>query len=249
MKQHMAYSKIKNMIKKNKNSSRRHFNPNYTNRKERQEIIAEWIKPICDTLELTLKTFHLTLSIIDFVTSLFYFDPKNFRNISLVSLCLASKIYENRAKSMNHQTFAEFIQEERIDFYKIEKSVLLCLDFNLNILSPHDFLLQFLADPRINFEIQKNQREDFKIYNFNLAVECSCRYEMNKFNSIGVALSIFMVARKKFNCKRIFPKVLKKITKLNKRVLSPCFEQVLAISKQLNDKPVNNSLILGKNYF
>lgn len=229
----MTQKKLQNMIKTHETSTKRHFNPAYVNRKERLEVLHTWIRPICDSLELTPRTFHLTVSIIDFVTSLFYFEPEEFRNISLVSLCLASKIYENRNKMIYYRTFTDHFSENEIDYHKIEKSVLICLGFNLNIWTPHDFLVQFLMDPRIYFEIQEHRRQDFKSSIFELAMECSLQYRLNKFNSIGVAVSVLMATRSQFCCKKLFPHFLEKLTKLKLRALLPCFKVVVTISKKI----------------
>jgi hypothetical protein len=224
------------MIKKCKKNNNRNYNSNYENKNIRMKIITQNIKSICNYLDFSNETFYKTISLIDSVSSKYLFNDNMFKKVSLVCLGLASKVHESQDKALYTNSLQLILKNPKEDYAKLEKTILTALDFDLNIVTPFECVMIFFKLENIYQGINCNLRKNYRKFVFKLANYVSLEYEMNKYNTLAVALCVIMVSRKIFDCDYLLPSEIQRHTRYSKEMLNTCYNDVIIIGQRLLNK-------------
>ena len=228
---HKKHSHLLNLLKKNSKNKHRNFNSKYVNKEFRFQEIKTTFHDLSKSYNLSYSTFYLAISILDSVSSRYAFDKKNFRKIALTSLCLASKVRESFMLSLNFASIKSRFQGSFKEFNKLEKTVLICLDFDLNFVTGFDLVSEFLKHKESVEGIDDNNQEIFGDLIFKLLYSLMLHYDTNKFNTLPIALSVLMIARKIMGCRVLLPEFFKKITGYSGKKVRVCYKFICYILK------------------
>ena len=227
------FSQMQKQIKKYVAADRRHFNPAFECAELRQKLIFTCIRPMCDLLELSQNTYYLTVSVMDHISSLFRFDSADLKKLAFVSLCLASKLFEHSSKKMSFGMLKQYLPADGFDYASFESSVLSALNFDLNFRGPYDFVVLFMQDAGLYWQIENNLLLEFVSWLSELTFYCSVEYRFNKYSSLGMAVSMVMVTRKVFGCSTVLPKFLGKLTGYSCEYLRDIYSKIYFYAKKL----------------
>ena len=189
---------IKNMIPKQTNG--RIYNKKYRLHLQRKQIIKDSIYKLCAILDYNLSTFYTSISLFDSFASRYQCDNKFLKCIFLICLMIVSKINQKKHKILTPPLVQEFLEQYDLKvLMNIEQKVLLNLDFDLNILTPHDFLSGFFQLEE-SFSSNGKRQEEIVIKNLKIAMKkllyiSVLNYESYKYTSLGIACTIIFIAR------------------------------------------------------
>lgn len=231
--QKIFFSKLEKHIDSHAASFRRHFNSFFSNRKVRNFVITNYLRPICETLGLAQKTFYLALSMLDYFSSTRALDPGFFKTVALVCLCLAAKVNERHDKLRRLQSLRVFSSSPEVDYASVEKDILTHFGFDLNIISAYDFLTLILEDLKLCRGLNRRSFQEFEEWMSRLAFQCSLQYDLNKYNSLAVAMGILMVTRKLFGYQCLLPWHIGTKTGYSEAFLRPCRRAVRSLAEKL----------------
>lgn len=225
---------LKMLIRKDKKNLARHFNRNYHNRSLRVHFWGSDLKKFCGQLGLDDKTFYLAMAISDHISAKFYFENDMFRQLALASLSLATSVTESRKRVYNLKSSNIF--KKFCNCAKFEKKILIEMDFNLNIITPFDYIFKFLDFYELYSEISLEHQKNYIWFLLQLVFETSLCYELNQFTSLTVALSIVMSVRQLFVCQRVLPDFLEEGSGYSEETLKSCYRKVHLICLKLCEK-------------
>ena len=94
------------------------------------------------------------------------------------------------------------------------------------MITPFDFINQFLLIEQTYEGIKKNKIKPFMFLITKLTYLTVCDYNSNKYNSLVVALTIIMVGRKIFKCRIRLPPFLEEICGFSEDVLALCYRKI-----------------------
>jgi hypothetical protein len=222
---------IIHLLKRNRRKAQRHFNPHYDNLSIRTKTIKTQIKKICKDMGLKNETFYLTIAIIDNISSKYLLEDEVFSAISLVALNLAARVKEsqNIIFLLNSLKLMKSNSNRRL----YEKQILEELEYNVNIITPFDFLMEFILLEESFEGIRPEVRKQFSYFVSKLIYFSTLEYDTNKYNSLVIAMSIIMVSRKLFKCQNLLPDYLREITGFSENVLSLCFQKIYFLGKKI----------------
>jgi len=228
---------LMNILRKSAKDNHRIYNSRYINKTFRKQCIKKTLRKISDTLALSNSTFYLAISIIDSLTSKYAFDNEKFQSVSLVCLCLASKLRESLNFSIHPRSVYKWIKGGKNEFQKLEKTVLISFEFDINFITPYDLMFEFMKQKETFSGINNlNQEIFFKIVS-KLMYSIALNYESNKFNSLPIALSILMIARNYMGCRVLLPELFTRMTNYSEEKLRLCYN-FLCNSLNLKVKPI-----------
>ena len=224
------------LIHKNNKNINRNYNPNYQNKKIRKKIITKTIKPMCNYLEFSEKTFYKTVGLLDSLSSKYLFDNKTFQKVALICMSFASKTQEIQKKALLINALDMIIENPDEDYQNLEKQLLICLNFNVNIITPQDYISELLDMEIVYKGIKCNVRKKFRKSVLRLTYHTCLEYETNQFTSLAVALSIISTNRKLFGCDDNLPQSLQTQTNYSKDILKLSYNSITRISMKLIKK-------------
>ena len=118
----------------------------FNNQKEYLKLrapIVRNIKKICTDFCLSLKTYFSSIEYLDIICSkIFSYHNNTLIQLSLFCIILASKFFENKNKAFEVQSFLKQNVSKNYSFDEIY--VLKLLNYDLNIESPYDMLIDIL---------------------------------------------------------------------------------------------------------
>lgn len=210
---------FKNMVEK---QSRNRFFNKSSNHLDFRNNLIKYIKQLCEKLDYSSLTFHLSCAILDAVLSLFSINKAQIKMLTLVAVFLAAKMHESLDKipelSAVSKKFADDFSVE--DLIICESRVFKILDFNLNIVTPYDFACQFLykgvlsnqdidlytTQQELSYLMEKLEKLIF------LFVDVSIQdYHFYQFTSLSVAASSVLCARKTLGFPELWNEDLKRL--------------------------------------
>ena len=188
------------MIKRQ--SHGRWYNKNIINRNYRIKVLFGIIQKTNQMLELKISTFCNTIHIFDSMISKFPIKKEQMLPLGMVAMQLASKINEKQEKIISYGDLNEFILPFGVEgFKKIERIVLNTLEFRLNVISPHSFLMlllnEFFKDKDF-FTLKNNlkiNRKSFLKMIFHFLLITLVDYDFYQFTSFSLAISIIILTR------------------------------------------------------
>ena len=154
--------KLLNMIKKNKKNINRNYNCNYKNQTIRKKVITKSLKSICDFLQFPNKIYFKAIGLLDSISSKFLFDDLMFKKVSLVCLSLISKTELSQNKALLTDSLSMIIPGSDLEYANLEKVILTSLNFNVNIITPFDFVQELLKTDEVYEEIECNFLKKYK---------------------------------------------------------------------------------------
>ena len=229
------------LVGKNKQNKNRTYNESYKSKHIRKRLIRKTLVPICNYLKFSSKTLHKAIGLLDCLTSRYLVDDKVFVRMGLICLSLASKVTESQKQVLLNNSLHLILENPEQDYPMLEKNALLCLNFDVNVLTPHDVLEELLKLPPIYEGLSYNVKKRFKKFIMKLDLLCAQDYEMNQFKALAVALSIIKVARSTFGCESGVPSKIVGLTNYTEELLDLAFVSVSKISVKLIQKlPIAN---------
>lgn len=104
------------------------------------------IKTINRRFQLSLKTYYLSIAILDRVISKHFYKQQEYNIILVSSIIIAIKLNDNIMKMPDTQYFLDFLGNEftKEDIYDWETKIMVILDFRADIQTIHDFTEYFL---------------------------------------------------------------------------------------------------------
>ena len=225
--------KLANLISKNNKNSTRFFNSDYMSSNVRKEIIHKTLHVVFAEQSFKKETVYLCIAIIDSITSKYWFDDDMFEAISLVCLRLALKLKEKDSKYLSLSFYEKKLETFPNQYNELEKIILKMLDFNLNIITPYDYINVFFEKSIIFEDINIKDLQNFANLISLLTYCVALEYDTNQFQSLAVAVCIIMVARHIFKCKNILCEDLEDFTGLSKDFLEPCYDKIMSIYKNI----------------
>lgn len=228
------------VAKQNKN---RFYNHAFDQHIVRKNFIIKILRPLIKKAEYDMMTLYMTIAIMDAFLSKRNLPVEWLPSIGVVSLSLASKLNEFFYIGIQKHFFQEMEKSLALEhFPDIEKALLFDLEFDLNVVTPHHFLRLFL-DLGIVFNdidwLSASGKTILKSLLFEIQFVVSTDYEINKFNSLSVALSLIMIVRKIIGHKIILPETLKKVADLDESHVINCFSfcwKLIDLNLQENDE-------------
>jgi hypothetical protein len=212
---------LNNLISKNNREQHRHFNPKYKNLNLRQEVFGKIIKKFCSDNNLSNKTKYLAMTITDNITSKYLLDKESFKHVALIALLLSAKVIESQRNLfyLNSLKCFKYLPNKKY----IEQQILGELNYDLNILTPYDFILEFSSTSKMYSGLWKISREEFNQNLFLITDLMISNYQTNKYTSLVVALCILMVTRKISGCKKLLPSFFERMSGYCEESLNSCY--------------------------
>lgn len=181
----------------------RWYNKNIFHRKERIQVLFGILQKSSLLLELQLKTFCLAVNIFDAMISKFPIEIEQMLPVAIVALQVSSKIHEKQGKLISYEDIEKYVWNYGVEEYcQIEKNMISQLNFQINLVTPNDFLQlildEFLDEKYLffeNFESLNEKKSDLLKLIFNLHLITLVDYEFYKFTSLAVAVSILILSR------------------------------------------------------
>ena len=133
--------------------------------------------------------------------------------LALVSLVLASKLKNSLKTTLKYTHIESAFQEiQAKDLIKIERYVLIQTNFNINVVTPYDYVMIFFKSEEI-FPL-KSIIHKMKIKNelIEILIFFTRFYFLNEFTSLALAIICLMICRSNLNIFPIFPKHLESLT-------------------------------------
>ena len=176
---------------------------NFINKKDylklRSSIIKN-IKKICSFFSLSLKTYFLSVEYFDNICSKTKVFSKNtLFQISLICINLASKFIENKTKSLEVQLVLK--EKASKNYLEDEIYILQLLNYNLNIITSYDILMDILFYGFI-FENEDFNYEKVNLIYFNIEKILYTFSESNYYIDMTpkqIAISLIAFSRKLLN--------------------------------------------------
>ena len=209
----------------------RHFNPEYRFCALRKSIFRNQIKPICQRFDFSIESFYLCVSIFDFTTSQLLHSREQLFTVALVCLDLASKLKESQLKFARFDSWKKTEFQSLEHFDSLQKQILVQLDFNVNILTPFDWVCAFLDLHRSYTKKSKTSKSKLKSVVSKVLYKSWQEYRLNKFNVFAVALGVMIVSSNIVKCSERFVKVLKRMFSIPKKQVKACYREVLRAIK------------------
>ena len=126
----------------------------------------------------------------------------------------------------------------------MEEITLKSLGFQINLVTPFHFLELLISldnvslipsnDPSVNPLISKNFRT-FESMIKGLNILFTCEYELNKFTSLSVAISILVIARRFCGAKETLPQNVSNLIGIDLDSIEPILHVILKTLKNLFD--------------
>ena len=218
----------------------RWYNKNILNREYRIKVLFGIFQKTNQMLELKISTFCSSIHIFDSMISKYPIDEEKMIPLSFVAMQLASKINEPQEKIISYGDLNEYILPFGVEQFKeMEKIILNTLNFRINVISPHSFLVfllnEFLKDKYDFFESSKNfniNRKDFLKIVFHLLLITLVDYEFYQFTSFSIAVTIIILARHILKLKP-WTKEMKNFTNYSKEDVK---ESILNLNQRFQSK-------------
>lgn len=224
--------KLQHLISKENRHSQRVYNPKYQFVKYRSEVIPKLLLKVCNKFGLSNETFYLAIHLFDAVSSRVLIKQNTLIYFVMACLGLASKVKESRAKALQTSDLNRISRDPRHDFGQTEKQILELLAFDVDVVTPYDFLEELLRRrptcQDVGFFTKKVCAKMIQKMGFITTLS----YEANQFSSLAVSLSVVVIFRKIAKCGVLFPESLQDITGLTESDLEPCVKKILGILKK-----------------
>lgn len=184
----------------------RYFNIDFKERQNRVKILFGIIQKTCQILEFQVSTFCMTIQIFDSMISKLNMKKRNMIKYAFVSLQLAAKINEPQIKIISYEDFNRYIFPIPIqEFIQIERIICRALDFRLHPVTGHSFiclLMEEFLKPEYNFFGAKDNNSEKTVKFWEVVLDLHfltlANYDFYHFSSLGVALSVIILARNLF---------------------------------------------------
>ena len=211
----------------------RFYNEAFRFSRERHQIFLDLVLPLSSDLGVMVNTFCLSLAVFDSILSKFTIPKKSLLKVGISCFLIAIKIRE--AKRVYKKAFRLIRYIENLDkknLAKVERSILLNLNFDMNLVLPIDFLHFFVDRPEILESegmgiLEKQKRKLILVKTVGiLNTSVLLHYHTNKFTSLVVAICILMIAREKAGFPVAWPAHLRKMTGYDKDLVWPCYSEL-----------------------
>lgn len=222
-------------------SINRYYNVSVHNLQNRTSLI-EWMQCICQNLEYSLTTFHLSVAYLDAIFSLYIVKENQLKLIGYLAIYLAAKMEEEDSKIPTiKQTVKMFKDEFSVDeIINCEKFMCKILSYSLNLKTPFLFLMFFfskgfvstadLQSLSLSEEITKYVENLEKLALFFLDLSTK-HYEFYQFTSIAVAATAIACARKCAGASS-WSIDLEKLTFVSWEAIKDCSQMLIARFKE-----------------
>ena len=183
-----------------KQHRKRFYNSSFEGLTIRQNFLFKILRPLIAKAEYKNSTMFLTISLMDSFLAKNKIDQHLIPTVGIIALTLASKFNELFYIGIDGSFFKDMKECLYIEhFALIEKIMLSTVDFNVNLITPYSFIEIFLhlGYFNIHFNIKSNKSLIIiKDLLFELLFLISSKYEVNKYQSASIALSLIMIVRK-----------------------------------------------------
>lgn len=184
----------------------RFFNSDFDQKQDRVKILFGTIQKTCQILEFPVATFFRSIQIFDSINSKIEIKKENLIKFAFVSFLLAGKTSESQDKNINYTDFNRYIWPISIaEFKQIERVICRTLDFRLNLVTPHSLvcilLREFFKEGYDFFGSRKDiagKSAKFWELVMELHLLTLLNYNFYRFSSLGVAVSVIVLARSLF---------------------------------------------------
>jgi hypothetical protein len=166
----------------------------------RFNIFTKTIIHICQKCDLSMKTFYLSLTIFDLVSSRYVWDEISLKRMAITSLCLASKVAESQKNSLCTKDLKLVYKDPKHDYGHTEKLILKELNFDLRIKTPYDSLVELLNNKAMLNGLHDNLQKKFKKHCKKILYLVSLEYASNSFESDIIGIAILLISRSVFKC-------------------------------------------------
>lgn len=188
-----------------KQDNNRFFNPKFDHRNLRANLITQILDPMVARVGFQKSTLFLAVSLMDACLSKHAFDAELVPTVGIVALSLASKFNEISFIGLGEAFFVEMGDCVCPDhFGQIEKLMLESVDFNVNVVSPFDFVRLFLDLGCLFDQSELAMVPDLDALEsalYQLVLLTSSEYGTNQFRPLNVALSVVMILRANLGAK------------------------------------------------
>ena len=209
------------------------------------------IRKVCSILKLKDSTFYLSLALFEVFNSGNKIAKQNMMVVALVCLEIAAKLRENREQSLTLECVQLMCKAYSLKFLrKVEKQILIFLNFKINLATIFDFLECFLIvketyeplpQSYIKFDERITKMKEIAKDVLHLVVQ-SCN--LSQFTALEIAVSIIQISRHILGCSKISPKNLKLISGSESLNLKRCIKFLLDYLKNVHQEEVIDGYML-----
>lgn len=211
----------------------RFYNEAFCFSRERHQIFLDLVLPLSSDLGVRVDTFCLSLAVFDSILSKFTIPKKSLLKVGISCFLIAIKIRESKRVYKKAFRLIRHIENlDKTNLAKIERSIVLNLNFDMNLVLPIDFLHFFVDRPEILEAegmslLEKQKRKLILLKTIGiLSTSVLLHYHTNKFTSLVVAICILMIAREKAGFSVAWPAYLQKMTGYDKDLVGPCYSEL-----------------------
>lgn len=244
---------IKNMIRQ------KCYNKKFISQLNASEIslrrkIVDWICQVGEQIGISIEYVHRAVVYLDRIMDVNMINEDIGELLAIICLILSTKMGEEDEKVyMLNKIFKEKVKDKRVRIKEYEIQVLSLLEWDLNCVTPLDFI-EIFAYEGLVFEkdIIKGKNPTNKVasvlrqYSEFLADMCLQEYTSIKIPSIKLAAGIIATARKILKINRIWNPELTVMTGLEYKDIFEICDYVYNTYKKLFGKNKRENLILCK---
>lgn len=224
-----------------KQSQNRIYNPNSNHLSYRAELIA-FIEEIALKLDYSEATYHLAISMIDALLSMYTIDEKQIKMVCFMALNIAAKMYENNKKIPELTAIAQLF-ENQFDIEEIATCEIMfskVLGYNIRIKTPETFVQHFLSVGVVNEEdigqlpsdlIEEKMCQFDKLVSFFLQTSVN-HYAFYSFTSIAVATAAIACARKLMGFTNVWTDELENLTSISMDSIEMCTKMLYEAAEE-----------------
>ena len=182
-----------------KQENNRFFNPAFICHDHRRKFISEIICPIVKFKKYSTMTLVVSIGLLDGYVSQFEVTLPEMKNLGIACLSISSKLHEVDPMYFNDHAVKFLTSEESLS--NLEKQILKSFKFEIDLITPLHFIFEILhyisLFPELHSETNPEiERIRSSAEDVHWIVNSS--YLVNKYSSVGIALSIFVVLRECF---------------------------------------------------
>jgi len=185
-------------------------------------IMIDWMAEVVVKFGLLSETFFLSVNVVDRFLQLKAVARSRFQLLGIAAMLIASKYEEIYTPKVDDFIYITANAYTREDLLKMEKMVLMTLDFNLNVPSPIHFLRRF----------SKAAHSDSKVHTLGkyLTELSLLDYELLKYTPSAIAASATYLSRamtrSKFTSEPLWNDTIEHYTGYAVHEIMPCIESL-----------------------
>lgn len=207
--------------------------PNINN--EMRYLILEFISCCHTRLKLCTTTLFQTINIIDKFTSFYSIKNYNYQLVALVSLWIASKLYDAKRRIPTLKILMNLccLQYQSNHFIKMELIILKCLNWDITTMSTFDTMIDLMLfsdtmknDDLINLSIDNNLSINLNHYltNSSSSTPSFMKLNINDWRTLSIMICELIYFNNKITMKYTVNEVVNCVLKIVQKIESNQFE-------------------------